>query len=241
VKQKMRSSLSMKTGSQALPDTKYLKKQKGHTVIKVILADDHLLFREGIKRILTESTGIVVVDEAMNGRDLLNKLKKNDCNVVVLDISMPGRSGLDVLKQLKSEWPDLNVLVLSMHAEEEYAERMLIGGASGYLVKQCSPLELIEAIYKVAKGEKYITSSLAEILAYNLGRTSDKLLHETLSDREYEVMCMIASGKSIKGIAEELSLSSKTISAHRAHILKKLNINNNSQLIHYAMQNKLVD
>jgi DNA-binding NarL/FixJ family response regulator len=153
---------------------------------------------------------------------------------------MPGRSGLDVLKQLKSERPDLEVLILSMHAEEEYAERMLHGGAAGYLVKQCSPDELIEAIHKAAKGKKYITSSLAEILANNLGRKSDKPPHETLSDREYEVMCMIASGRAIVEIADELSLSGKTISAHRAHILGKLNLKNNSQLIHYAIQNKLV-
>jgi DNA-binding NarL/FixJ family response regulator len=210
-------------------------------MIKVILADDHSLFREGVKRILTDSTGIVVVDEARDGLDLLEKLKKRDCNVVLLDISMPGRSGLDILKQLKSERPDLAVLILSMHAEEEYAERMLQGGAAGYLVKQCSPDELIEAIHKAAEGKKYITSSLAELLATHLGRKSDKLPHETLSDREYEVMCMIASGKSVKEIADELSLSNKTISAHRAHILEKLNLKNNAQLIHYAMQNKLVN
>jgi DNA-binding NarL/FixJ family response regulator len=210
-------------------------------MIKVILADDHSLFREGVKRILTDSTGIVVTDEARDGQDLFNKLKKSDCNVVLLDISMPGRSGLDVLKQLKSERPDLAVLVLSMHAEEEYAERMLQGGAAGYLVKQCSPDELIEAIHRVAQGKKYITSSLAEILADHLGRTADKLPHEILSDREYEVMCMIASGKSRRDVADELSLSNKTISAHRAHILEKLNLKNNVQLIHYAVQNKLVE
>jgi DNA-binding NarL/FixJ family response regulator len=204
-------------------------------MVEVMLADDHSLFREGVKRILTDSTG------ARDGRELLDKLKKRDCNVVLLDISMPGRSGLDVLKQLKSERPDLEVLILSMHAEEEYAERTLQGGAAGYLVKQCSPDELIEAIHKAAKGKKYITSSIAEILANNLGRKSDKPPHETLSDREYEVMCMIASGRAIAEIAEELLLSSKTISAHRAHILEKLNLKNNSQLIHYAIQNKLVD
>jgi DNA-binding NarL/FixJ family response regulator len=236
----MKSSLHNKTGSQALSDTKFLKQREG-TVIKVVLADDHLLFREGIKRLLSDTSGIVVVDEARDGRDLLNKLKQCDCNVVLLDISMPGRSGLDVLKQLKNEKPGLEVLVLSMHAEEEYAERMLKAGAAGYLVKQCSPDELIEAIYTVAKGKKYITSSFAEIMASNLGKESTKMPHEILSDREYEVMCMIASGKSIKEIAEELSLSNKTISAHRTHILEKLRIRNNLQLIHYAMQNKLID
>jgi DNA-binding NarL/FixJ family response regulator len=206
-----------------------------------MLADDHSLFREGIKRIFNGSTDIAVVDEARDGCDLLNKLKRHECNVVLLDISMPGRSGLDVLKQLKNEWPDLEVLVLSMHAEEEYAERMLKAGAAGYLVKQCSPDELIEAIYKVAKGKKYISSSLAEILACNVRGKPDKMPHETLSDREYEVMSLIASGKSLNEIAGELSLSKKTISAHRSHILQKLNLKNNSQLIRYAMQNKLVD
>jgi DNA-binding NarL/FixJ family response regulator len=210
-------------------------------VIKVCVADDHRLVREGLKKYLAEASDIVVVDEAKTGQEVLSKAGKKKFDVMTLDISMPGRNGLDIIKQLKQLHPNINILVLSIHSEEEYAERSLKAGASGYLTKNIGPDELVSAVRMVSKGKKYITSSLAEKLACNLERKSEKLPHETLSDREYEVMCMIASGKSIKEIAEELLLSSKTISAHRTHILEKLNIKNNSQLIHYAMKNQLVD
>jgi DNA-binding NarL/FixJ family response regulator len=210
-------------------------------VIKVCVVDDHGLVREGLKKYLAEASDIVVVDEAKTGQEILSKAEKKKFDVMTLDISMPGRSGLDIIKQLKQLQPDINILALSIHSEEEYAERSLKAGASGYLTKNIGPDELVSAIRTVSKGKKYITSSLAERLACNLGRKSDNLPHENLSDREYEVMCMIALGKAVKEIAEELSLSSKTISAHRAHILEKLKIKNNSQLIHYAMKNKLVN
>jgi DNA-binding NarL/FixJ family response regulator len=210
-------------------------------MINVILADDHVLFREGIKKILSDTDDIVVTDEVGNGQTLIDRVKKNAYDVILLDISMPGRSGLDVLKQLMCEKRDYNVLALSMHSEEEYAERMLQAGASGYLVKQCIPKELITAIRKVSSGRKYVSSSLAERLASRLGKKSDKVLHERLSDREFEIMCLIASGKPIKEIAEELSLSSKTVSTHRAHILEKMGMKHNSELMHYALQNHFVD
>jgi two-component system invasion response regulator UvrY len=210
-------------------------------VIKVCVADDHRLVREGLKKYLAEASDIVVTDEAKSGQEVLSKVGKKKFDVMILDISMPGRNGLDIMKQLKQLHPDIKILVLSMHSEEEYAERSLKAGASGYLTKNIGPDELVLAVRTVSKDKKYITPSLAEILANNLGGRSEGQLHETLSDREYEVMCMIASGKSIKDIADELALSSKTISAHRAHILEKLNIKNNSQLIHYAMQNQMVD
>ena len=210
-------------------------------MIKVILADDHKLFREGIKKILADTDDIAVVDEVGTGQLLIDKVYKGAYDVVLLDISMPGRSGLDVLKQLMYEKHDFHVLALSMHSEEEYAERMLQAGASGYLVKQCEPNELITAIRKVSSGRKYVSSSLAERLASRLGKKSGEILHEALSDREFEIMCLIASGKQIKEIAEELSLSGKTVSTHRAHILEKMGMKNNSQLMHYALQNHLVE
>jgi DNA-binding NarL/FixJ family response regulator len=210
-------------------------------MIKVLIADDHPLFREGIKRMLSETSDIVVADEASNGQEVFKIVEKNDLDVIMLDISMPGRSGLDIIKQLKCDRPDLHILILSMHSEEEYAERALKAGAAGYLVKKTTPDEVVTAIRKVSMGKKYVSSSLAERLACQVGKNSNKMPHETLSDREYEVMCMIASGKRIKEIAEELSLSRKTITTHRTHILEKMRLKNNSQLTHYAIQNQLVN
>lgn len=209
-------------------------------MIKLLIADDHIIVREGLKKIIAESLDITVADEASNGQEVLDKVWKNDYDVVLLDISMPGRSGLDILKQLKSEQPELPVLILSMHPEEQYAVRVLKAGASGYLTKESAPDELITAIRKVASGRKYVTASLAEKLAFDLQTNTDKQLHETLSDREYQVMCMIARGKTLKEIAEELSLSTKTISTYRARLLEKMKMSNNAQLTHYAIQNKLV-
>ncbi len=210
-------------------------------MIKVLIADDHPLFREGIKRMLSETSDIVVADEASNGQEVFKIVEKNDFDVIMLDISMPGRSGLDIIKQLKCDRPDLPILILSMHSEEEYAERALKAGAAGYLVKKTTPDEVVAAIRKVSMGKKYVSSSLAEILACQVGKNFKKLPHETLSDREYEVICMIASGKTLKEIANELSLSRKTISTHRSHILEKMSMKNNSQLIHYALQNNIID
>ncbi|MHA1757219.1 MAG: response regulator, partial [Promethearchaeota archaeon] len=171
-----------------------------------------------------------------------NKVKNNNFDIVLLDISLPGRNGLDVLKQLKSIKPDLPVLILSMYPEEQYAIRSLRAKASGYLTKESASDELIKAIRKVAQGRKYITSSLAEKLAFELEDSSGgSSSHEILSDREYQIMCMIASGKRIKEIADALSLSVKTISTYRIRILKKMNMKNTSQLIHYAIKSGLVD
>ncbi len=184
---------------------------------------------------------MVVADEASNGQEVTKKIWNNDYDLILLDISLPGRSGLDVLKQLKCTKPEVPILILSVHPEEQYALRSLRAGASGYLTKQSAPDELIGAIRKVAKGRKYITSSIAEKLAFELEVDVRKLPHETLSDREYQVMCMIGSGKTVKEIAETLSLSVKTISTHRAHILRKMKMANNAQLTHYAIKNALVD
>lgn len=210
-------------------------------MIKILVVDDHIIVREGLKKILVDTPDMVVADEASNGQEVTKKIWNNDYDLILLDISLPGRSGLDVLKQLKCTKPEVPILILSVHPEEQYALRSLRAGASGYLTKQSAPDELIGAIRKVAKGRKYITSSIAEKLAFELEVDVRKLPHETLSDREYQVMCMIGSGKTVKEIAETLSLSVKTISTHRAHILRKMKMANNAQLTHYAIKNALVD
>jgi two-component system invasion response regulator UvrY len=211
------------------------------SAIRVLIADDHTIVREGLKQILAETPDMSVVEEASNGQDALDKAIQVDPDVVLLDISMPGRSGLDILKQLKTERPKVAVLVLSMHSEEQYALRALKAGASGYLTKESAPDKLIEAIRVVSHGRKYISFSVAEKLAYNLELGEEKPPHENLSDREYQVMCMIASGKTVKEIADELALSVKTISTYRTRILEKMGLRNNAALTHYAIQNRLVE
>ncbi len=210
-------------------------------MIRLLIADDHAIVRKGMKQILAETRDIVVADEAADGRQALEKIRKNDYDMALLDISMPGRDGLEVLKELKNLKPKLPVLMLSMYPEEQYAVRALRSGASGYLTKDSAPDELIAAIRKVSAGGKYVSESLAEKLALKLGAEFDGPLHETLSDREYQVMCMIASGKSVKEIGEELSLSVKTVSTYRARILIKMKLKGNAELTRYAIDNKLVN
>lgn len=209
-------------------------------MIEILIADDHTLVRKGLKQILLESREIEKVDEAGDGKETINKVSQKKYDLVLLDISLPGRSGIDVLKQIKAIKPKLPVLILSMHPEEQYAVRSLRAGAAGYLTKESAPDELIDAIRRIVHGGKYITPSLAEKLAGQIGPDMEKPLHEVLSDREYQVMCMIASGDTVKGIAEALDLSVKTISTHRARILKKMHMDNNAQLTHYAIKHGLV-
>lgn len=209
-------------------------------IIKVIIADDHPISREGIKKIIDRSPDIVVVDEASTGDELLEKVKKNHYDVIILDISMPGISGLEVLKDLQGPKQRSAILIFTMHPEEQYAIRALKAGASGYLTKGSTPEELITAIKSVSGGRKYITSALAERLAYDLSNNAAQPLHEKLSDREYQVMALLASGKSITEIAGELCLSVPTISTYRSRILQKMNLKNNAELIHYAIKNNLV-
>lgn len=209
-------------------------------MLNILIADDHAIVREGIKQILAEIPDTVRTDEAINGQEVIQKVWQNNYDLVLLDISMPGRSGLDVLKQLKSEKPALKILILSMHPEEQYAVRALKAGASGYLTKESTPLELTEAIKKVSLGKKYVSSSLAETLAAHLETMAERPPHETLSNREFEVMCMIASGRTVKEIAGDLSLSVKTISTYRTRILQKMSMKNNAQLTHYTIQNNLI-
>lgn len=210
-------------------------------MIKILIADDHAIVREGLKQIVADIPDMVVVDEASSGQEVLNKVWKNDHDVVLLDIAMPGRSGLDILGELKSQKPEIPVLVLSMYPEEQYAVRVLKAGASGYLTKESVPEELIAAIRKVSLGGKYVSSSLAEKLAFDLTTGAEKPLHQALSDREYQVMCMIASGKRVKEIAEELFLSVKTVNTYHSRVLGKMKLKSNAELTHYAIRNRLVD
>jgi DNA-binding NarL/FixJ family response regulator len=210
-------------------------------MIRALIADDHAVVRQGLIQILGNIPEITVAGEAINGQEVLDKVRAEAWDVVILDISMPDCSGLDILKQLKSERPKLPVLVLSMHSEDQYAVRALKAGASGYLTKDSAPDELVKAIRKVVSGGRYVGSCLAERLAFEIGADSSKLPHETLSDREFQVLRLIASGKSVTEIAAELSLSSKTVSTYRVRLLQKMNLKTNAELMHYAMQNHLVD
>jgi DNA-binding NarL/FixJ family response regulator len=210
-------------------------------MIRALIADDHAVVRQGLKQILGDTPEMVVAGEATTGQEVLDKVRAETWDVVVLDISMPDRSGLDVLKQLRSERPKLPVLVLSMHSEDQYAVRVLKAGASGYLTKDSAPDELVKAIRKVVSGGTYVSSFLAEKLAFEIGTDSSRLPHETLSDREFQVLRLIAAGKSVTEIAAELCLSVKTVSTYRARMLEKMNLGTTAELIHYAMQNHLID
>jgi two-component system, NarL family, invasion response regulator UvrY len=210
-------------------------------MIKICVVDDHAVVREGLKRIISENPGMAVTAEAGDGHEALKVIKEEPCDVVLLDITMPSKSGLDILKQLHTEAPKLPVLVLSMHAEDQYAVRVLRAGAAGYLTKESAPAKLVQAIRKVVRGGKYVSSTLAEKLVYDLDGDASKAPHEILSDREYQVLCMIASGKTVTEIGEELALSVKTISTYRVRILEKLNMKNNAELTRYAIKEGLVD
>jgi DNA-binding NarL/FixJ family response regulator len=208
--------------------------------MRILDADDHAVVRAGIKQLIADYPDIIVAGEAGNGQEVLDNVSKNQYDVVLLDISMPSITGLDILKELKSRKPSLPVLILTIHPEEQYAVRVFRAGASGYLTKGCSPDELITALDRVSRGGKYISPSLAERLALNLITDIDKLPHESLSDREYQVMCMLASGKTVKEIATELLLSIKTVATYRSRILYKMKFKNTVELTRYAILNDLL-
>ncbi len=209
--------------------------------MKILIADDHVLFRQGLMQILAEEFPRTVFGEASNTRELMDCVQKQTWDVVLLDITMPGRNGLDVLKEMKQTRPRLPVLVLSMHPEDQFALRALQAGAAGYMTKESAAAALVKAIQDVIGGGTYISTAFAPRLARQIGGHTDKPVHETLSDRELEVMLLMARGKRVKDIAGELSLSVKTISTHRQHILRKLKLTNNAEIIRYALRNRLVD
>ncbi len=209
--------------------------------IRVFIADDHAIVREGLKQILGDSPDIIVAGEAENGVDAIKLFRKSKCHVMLLDISLPDKSGIEVLKQVKKERPETAVLMLSMHREDQYAIRSLKAGAAGYLTKQSAPRELVTAIRQVATGQKYVSAALAQELAAAVGEDHEAALHDTLSDREYQTLTMIASGKTVSDIARELSLSVKTISEYRARLLVKMKLKNSAELTHYAIKNQLIE
>jgi DNA-binding NarL/FixJ family response regulator len=210
--------------------------------MRIIIADDHALIRKGLKEILQQVEGLVLLDEAQNGSELLLKIEENDYDIIVLDISMPGKSGLDVLKDLRRIKPEIPVLILSVYPEEQYAIRVLKAGAAGYLTKDSAPDELVSAIKKIVNGGKYISASLAEMLASEVrGGGVIKQPHEYLSDREFQVMKMLAVGKTIKEISEELFLSPKTVSTYLTRIYDKMKFASKAELTAYAMKNGLID
>lgn len=209
-------------------------------MIRVLIADDHPVVREGMKQILADAADMVVSGEAVDGQDLLEKVRAKDWDVVVLDLSMPGPSGLELVKEVKRRRPGLGVLVLSMHAEDQFAVRVLKAGASGYMTKETAPDELIRALRKIAGGGRYVSPQLAETLAFKLEHDAGRPSHELLSDREYQVLCLIGSGKTVKDIAEDLSLSIKTISTYRTRILEKMKLKTTTDLIRYTIHHQLV-
>jgi DNA-binding NarL/FixJ family response regulator len=208
-------------------------------MIKVIIVDDHPVVRRGLRQIIEDEPDMEVAGEAKNAGEFFSLLRKVNCTLVLLDISLPDKSGFDVLKQLQYELPGLPVLILSVHPEDQYAVRFIKAGASGYLMKEGAPEELVKAIRKVNAGGKYVSASLAEKLVSHLG-ASDKQPHENLSDREFQILCLIAGGKSLKGIADELCISEKTVSTYRARILEKMKMSTNADLTRYALDHHLV-
>ncbi len=210
-------------------------------MIRVFVADDHAVVRRGVRQILEDASGMIAAGEASTGREVLQAVRQHDYDVLVLDIAMPDVNGLEVLSQLRTLKPDLRVLILSMYPERQYAVRALKAGAAGYLTKESAPDELVAAIRKVASGGKYVTQSLAETLATALASELGKEPHETLSAREYQVMRLLAAGKTVTDIATELSLSVKTISTYRTRILEKLDLRNTAEIMRYAFEHGLAE
>lgn len=208
--------------------------------MNILIADDHAIVRKGLVQLLREEFHFADITEAANSADVLDKAKGKIWDVILLDISMPGRNGLDVLKQLRADGVKAPVLMLSMHPEDQYALRVLKAGASGFLNKDSATDELIAAVHKVLSGKKYITASLAEKLAEAMGDGGERAAHELLSDRELQVLQLIAAGKTVSEIADAISLSVNTISTYRTRILEKLSLSNNAELTRYALDNQLV-
>lgn len=209
-------------------------------MLKIVIADDHSLFRRGVKDLLSDGLGAVTVGECDNAHDLLNLIRHKKWDVVILDIGMPGTTGTDALVQIKRERPSLPVIILSMHPEDQYAVRMFKAGANAYLMKASAPEELVTAIKKVLTGGNYVSPSLGEKLVHLFHQGDELPSHDLLSDREFEVMRLLASGKTVSEIAESLHLGTTTVSTYRARILEKLRLKNNAELMHYAVHQGLV-
>ncbi|NWG39344.1 MAG: response regulator transcription factor [Hydrogenophilaceae bacterium] len=210
-------------------------------IIRILIVDDHAIVREGLKQILSDDENLVVAGEAENAAEAMRLAREKDFDLVLLDISLPDRDGLELLESLKKEHPKLGILMLSMYRETQYAVRAIKSGASGYLNKQSAPDQLVSAIKQVVTGRKFITPSVAEALALEISVGKDTLPHETLSNREFQTLCLLASGKPVSAIAEKLSLSVKTVSMYRTRLLEKMHLKNNAELTHYAIRHGLVE
>jgi two-component system invasion response regulator UvrY len=208
--------------------------------MRILIADDHSIVRKGLKQILVEEFPFATIEETSDAEGLVKKALNQEWDIVITDLSMPGRSGLDAINQIKQQHPKLPILILSMYPEEQYAIRVLKSGASGYLSKDMAQEELVNAVKKVLSGKKYITPTLVEKLALQLGQENNTVPHELLSDREFDVLKLLASGKSVSEIASLLSLGSTTISTYRARIMDKMNLKSNADLTRYALENKLI-
>jgi DNA-binding NarL/FixJ family response regulator len=207
----------------------------------IFLADDHQIIREGLKRIIQDEENLYICGDAKDGNELIAKLKITNADLLLLDVSMPGPGFIENLRRVVRTYPSLKILVLSVHSEVQYAKRAFKAGASGYLTKNHSPEELIKAINRIAKGGKYISESLAEKLAFDIGGTEGALPHELLSQREYQILCLVGSGQGVGTIAENLSLSPKTVSTYRTRVLEKMGLKTTTELIHYVLNNGLND
>jgi len=210
-------------------------------MITILIADDHAIVRQGLKKMLADESDMKVIGEASSADEILALVRKEKCSVLLLDVTMPGKSGLDIIKDLRRISPKMHILVLSMHPEAQFAVRVLRAGGSGYLTKESAPEELVRAIRKIAQGGKYVSAALAELLATLTEADIEKLPHERLSEREFQIMRMIAQGKSVSEIGNELSLSIKTVSTYRARVLDKLNVRSNAELARYAVEQKIIE
>lgn len=209
--------------------------------IEVLVADDHAIIRDGLKKIIADTDDLVVAGEAANGNAVLEKVRERDWSLIVLDLSMPGRNGLELIKLIRAERPRLPILIFSMHPEEQYAVRAIHAGASGYLSKEGDSELIVPAMRKVAAGGVFISHKVAELLATDVSRHSDNPPHTLLTDREYEIFSRIVRGASLTEIADKLSLSIKTVSTHKSHILSKMNLSSNVELFRYAIDHNLLD
>ena len=208
-------------------------------MIRIMIADDHAIVRQGLARILEKNDGMKIVAEHDNGIDALNWVRDHDCDIALIDISMPGMNGIDLLKQLREEKPKVPVLVISIYSEDQYAVRLIKAGAAGYLTKGCAPAIVIEAVRQIAGGKKYISPTVAGMLADEIGTTDGRLPHEALSDREYQIFLLLASAKTVSEIADTIVLSGKTVSTYRKRIMEKMHLRNNVELMRYAIDNNL--
>ena len=210
-------------------------------MIRIVVADDHTIVREGLKQVLSAAADLTIVGEAQNGQEVLQRVREENFDVLLLDMSMPGKSGIELIKQVRAEKPRLRIMVLSMHQEPQYAVRAIKAGASGYLTKESASAQLVSAIRKVAGGGAFITEAIAEQLALGAMPQADGPPHGALSDRELQVFRLLVAGKTVSGIAEQLNVSVKTVSTHKARIMQKMNMSNPTELIRYAIRHGLIE